>query len=95
MGQSSFGGGSLKSSSSRSSVARRLHCFFMRRPMLPLTLGVAISDLHARLTRLEVDGTLLLLSTFGTAVIYHLNLEYSISSLPTDSTPQPCLYVDS
>ena len=44
----------------------------MRRPMLLLACCIAILGVHARLTRLEFDGTLLLfLATFGTAVVRH------------------------
>ena len=40
-------------------------------PMLFLTCCIAILGVHARLTRLEFDGTLLLfLATFGTAVVH-------------------------
>ncbi len=39
--------------------------------MLVLTRSIAILGVHARLTRLEFDGTLLLfLATFGTAVVH-------------------------
>ena len=33
--------------------------FFMRRPMILLTLGVTIFDEHTRLARLETDAPLL------------------------------------
>ena len=56
IGQPSFGGGSLNSASSYSSVARRLHkYFFMLRPMIPLSIGVTILDEHTRLTCLETN----------------------------------------
>ena len=48
--------------------------------MIPLAFGVAILGLHARLTRLEFDGTLLLLATFGTAVHTTLNTRNPLSS---------------
>jgi hypothetical protein len=63
----------------------QLAVFFMRRPMLFLTCCIAILDLHARLTRLESDVTLLLLATFGTAGdVYH-----SILFPPTPLTIVP------
>ena len=39
----------------------------MRRPMIPLAIGIAVPDEHARLARLEADAPLLL-AAFGTAV---------------------------
>ena len=45
IGQSSFGGGSLKSASSRSSAARSLQSFLCFGHD-PLTIGVAIPDSH-------------------------------------------------
>jgi len=31
--------------------------FFMLRPMIPLTLSIAVSDVHTRLTHLETNAT--------------------------------------
>ena len=59
MGQSSFGGGSLNSASSRSSAARNLHCFFMLRPMILLASGVAIFDLEPRYVYMHRNEQLL------------------------------------
>lgn len=44
IGQSSFAGGSSNSASSRSSAQHVFCSLFMLRPMIPLTLGVAIFD---------------------------------------------------
>jgi hypothetical protein len=69
MGQSSLGGGSLKSASSRSSAARSLQNFLMLRPMLVLAFGVAILDEFTRLASLETGAPLL--AALGAAAICH------------------------
>ena len=69
MGQSSFGGGSLNSASSRKSNARSLHGFFVRRPMVLLAIDIAIPGVHTSLARLETSASLLL-AALGAAGVH-------------------------
>jgi len=70
MGQSSFGGGSLNSALSHSSAARNLHAALCVSQCLcwHSAFGVAIFDLHTRLTCLETSAASLLLAALGAAV---------------------------
>lgn len=68
----------------------QLTFFFVLRPMIPLTRGVAILDVHARLAHLETGSPLLAaLGAVGVIIIHAListRLAYAWAEL---STPNP------
>ena len=82
MGQSSFGGGSLKRASSRNSAARCLHGFFCALANDSVGCRIAIFDKHTWLACLETDAfPLLIHAAIGAAHWLHSKVVCHVSAV--------------